>query len=53
LVGPAPRSTILLFLLVWFLVDAVLLMPALAAEWLRSVRIARARFHILAKYRLP
>jgi hypothetical protein len=52
LVGPAPFAIILLFVLFLFLVDAVLLMPALAAEWFRSMMIAKTRFAVLSKRRL-
>lgn len=48
-----PVSVVLVFLFCLLLVDAVLSTPALAAEWFRSIRIARARLRILRKYQLP
>ncbi|HEX5425303.1 MAG TPA: hypothetical protein VFW94_17275 [Candidatus Acidoferrales bacterium] len=45
-----PFTGILLALLILFFLNAVLGMPALAAEWWRSMRIAKTRFAILRRY---
>jgi hypothetical protein len=42
-------TTLPLLLLVLFLIDAVFCTPALAAEWLRSIRIAKSKFPLLRK----
>lgn len=51
--GNGPRAMLaFLFFLALILIDLVLATPALAAEWLRSIRIAKARLWILQQRRM-
>jgi len=47
-----PSAGLLGFPLVLLSIDAVLCMPALAVEWWRSMRIAKAKFAALSRHEL-
>lgn len=45
-----PSGDVFVMFLVLLSVDAVLCMPALAAEWWRSMRIAKTKFAVLERH---